>query len=91
MNILLGRTIHGWSQEQLALECGLKRTYIGALERGEINPGVDNLDRLALGLRVPSHVLLLSPDEAQSVIYRLSQKIEKVPVLEATVLQMAHA
>jgi transcriptional regulator with XRE-family HTH domain len=63
-NLQLARTIFGWSQEDLGLECGLKRTYIGALERGEINLGLDNLERLARGIGVPSHVLLLESAEA---------------------------
>jgi transcriptional regulator with XRE-family HTH domain len=63
-NLQLARTIFSWSQEDLGLECGLKRTYIGALERGEINLGLDNLERLAKGIGVASHVLLMESDEA---------------------------
>jgi len=70
LNLQLARTLLGWSQEQLGLRSGLKRTYIGALERGEINPGIDNLDRIAKGLGVDCYVLLLSPDQAQPLLYK---------------------
>lgn len=70
LNIRIARTIRGWSQEALGLHCGLKRTYIGTLERAELNPGIDNIDRIADGLGVPAHVLLSPPDLAQPHLLR---------------------
>lgn len=46
------------SQEAFALEAGLHRTYIGAIERGERNIGVLTLRTLALGLGVALSELL---------------------------------
>jgi transcriptional regulator with XRE-family HTH domain len=42
----------GQSQDTLANRCGLHRTYIGAVERGERNPTVLSLKRYAEGLGV---------------------------------------
>ena len=58
-NIRYLRLKRGWSQEQLAEQCGLHRTYVGAIERGERNIGLDNLDRLAKALEVPVSMLLI--------------------------------
>lgn len=41
------RKQQGVSQEELANKAGLDRSYAGAVERGERNLGVDNLQRLA--------------------------------------------
>jgi transcriptional regulator with XRE-family HTH domain len=41
------------SQERLAFESNVDRSYLGGLERGEENPTVDILDRLAAILSVP--------------------------------------
>ena len=42
-NIRKHRNKKGWSQEDLAFECGLHRTYIGSVERGEKNITILNL------------------------------------------------
>ena len=68
-NLRAARSLFRWSQEELGLQCGLKRTYIGALERKEVNPGIDNLDKLAIGVGVLAHVLLLSPELAYAEIF----------------------
>lgn len=41
----------GHSQEELADICGLHRTYIGGIERGERNITLDTLDTIASGLK----------------------------------------
>ena len=41
------RTEKGWSQEYFAFECGLHRTYIGAVERGERNVSLENIKKIA--------------------------------------------
>lgn len=46
------RTAKGWSQEQLAAEAKLDRTYIGGIERGERNPSLVNIHRIAKALKV---------------------------------------
>lgn len=54
-NVRKRRQELGFSQEELADRCGLHRTYVGAIERGERNVSIDNIDRIsaALGKAAP--------------------------------------
>jgi len=46
------RKARGFSQEAFAAKCGLDRTYIGGVERGERNLGLLNVLRIAEALGV---------------------------------------
>ena len=64
----LGRTVRrlrkqaGYSQESFADACKLHRTYMGAVERGETNISLDNIERIARGLRLTPGQLLAVAD-----------------------------
>lgn len=58
LNMKMHREDRGWSQEELAFECGLHRTYISGVERGVRNPTVLVLQKIAKALQVPTADLL---------------------------------
>jgi transcriptional regulator with XRE-family HTH domain len=56
------RKAHGWSQERLALESGLARSYVGGIERGQRNLALINICILAETLGVtPSEMVNFLP------------------------------
>jgi transcriptional regulator with XRE-family HTH domain len=46
------RKLKGWSQERLAEEAGIHRTYLGGIETARRNPSLRNIIRIALALEV---------------------------------------
>ena len=67
-NMRLFRVNKGWSQEELARQCGLDRTYVSAVERKRWNIALSNIEKMAQALGVPAYQLLLSPQERLSML-----------------------
>lgn len=67
------RTERGWSQEGFADRCGLDRTYIGGIERGERNLAVLNLLRITrtLGVTVGELFGGISGGEADKAVAKV--------------------
>jgi transcriptional regulator with XRE-family HTH domain len=57
-NVRRERLRLGLSQEQLAFDAGMKRTYLSDLERGTRNPSVRAVGRLAEALGIEPGELL---------------------------------
>lgn len=61
INLIALRHQRGWSQDILALEAGLHRTFVAHVERQARNIAIDNVERLAAALGVQPFELLMPP------------------------------
>ncbi|HLJ26665.1 MAG TPA: helix-turn-helix transcriptional regulator [Candidatus Angelobacter sp.] len=52
------RTARGWSQEHFADVCGLYRSHMGEIERGEVDVALSTLAKLAKGLDMTAGAIL---------------------------------
>lgn len=57
-NVREKRKLLGLSQEVFADQCGLHRTYVGAIERAERNVSLDNIVKIAVALELEPWQLL---------------------------------
>ena len=54
------------SQERFAAQAGFDRTYIGKLERGEVNVTIDTLARLAHSFGVSVSMIILEAEQPRN-------------------------
>lgn len=52
------RTRKGFSQESFAEDVGIHRTYVGGIERGERNPTLTMIVKIATALKISPGILL---------------------------------
>lgn len=57
-NVRAQRKALGLSQEELADRAGVHRTYVGAIERSEVNVSIDNIARISAALEVDASTLM---------------------------------
>ena len=67
------RLAKGWSQEELSFNCGLHRTYVGAVERGERNLTLLSLQKIADALGLPMTALFTEQEEGADAKQTLSR------------------
>jgi transcriptional regulator with XRE-family HTH domain len=58
------RVCRGFSQERLAFDANVDRSYVGGLERSTQNPTIDLLDRLARTLYVSIKEFFVEPSKS---------------------------
>lgn len=64
-NLRKARQAKGLSQEALAHDAGIDRTYISALERGVYSATIDMVDKLAVVLSIEASELLQRPAKSR--------------------------
>jgi len=70
LSLRFGRTVRdarerlGWSQERLAEQADLNRSYLGEIERGLVSPSLATTAKLATALQLKLSALLSYCEEA---------------------------
>jgi transcriptional regulator with XRE-family HTH domain len=72
-NLRRVRVKRGVSQERLAYDAGVDRSYVGGMERQAENPTIDLLDRLANTLGVPLSEFFVQPTKGATAPQPLPQ------------------
>jgi transcriptional regulator with XRE-family HTH domain len=83
LKVVLGKRIrelrskYGFSQESFADHCGLHRTYMGGIERGEHNLTIETLMTVAKGLEITMSDLLAGIEKQEGLSKTASPPVSK--------------
>ncbi len=73
------RKARGWTQEELASKAGMEYKYLGAIERGEKNLTIGNIEKIAAGLGLEAYQLFLfSTEDLRPEEKMIEDKIEDI-------------
>jgi transcriptional regulator with XRE-family HTH domain len=73
------RSERGYSQEGFADKCGVHRTFMGAIERGESNLSFGNIAKVATILEVPLATLFDGLERRAHTLAAKAEKVDKTP------------
>ena len=82
------RKLKGWTQEKLAEQAGVSIQHVGEIERGDGNPTLQSLDRLAKGLGVSVSYLLAVEEEEQEAETLRTQVADEVKGMTSIELKL---
>lgn len=68
----------GWSQEQLAGQANLNRSYVGEIERGQVIVSLVTIQKLSGALGLSGAALMLQSEQASSA--RMAQAINLMAI-----------
>lgn len=76
-NVKYYRYRENLTQEQLAEKTKSSVNYIGRLERGQHNPSVDKLEKVASALNIEPYELFIQRNDIDNLPVRVNLKLKK--------------
>ena len=74
------------TREKAAERGGMSINFWGEVERGESEPGLDSIFRIAKGLQLPATALLIDEEEDPNLLKKTQQLVEKATPDQLTLL-----
>jgi ribosome-binding protein aMBF1 (putative translation factor) len=78
LEVLRHRTDRGWSQRKLGEVLGMTQPQVARLERGDVNPNMDTLIRVASGLGIELTINVTPEDRKPQLVTKRAQTTNAV-------------